>query len=70
MGLSFTYSTQSDRVDRRGSGEGGETEEEWKVGLEEEDGAIRRKGENGVTNRRQTDGHYLFKDIKAKVGAR
>lgn len=28
------------------------------------------EGENGVTNRRQTDGHYLFKDIKAKVGAR
>lgn len=57
-------------MDIRGSGEGREREkEDRKVGLEEEDGAIRRRaGENGVTNRRQTDGHYLFKDMKVKVG--
>lgn len=43
MALSFTYSTQSDKVDIRGSGGGREKLEERKVEREEEDGAIRRR---------------------------
>lgn len=43
MALSFTYSTKSDKVDMRGSGEGREKLEERKVEQEEEDKVIRRR---------------------------
>lgn len=54
----------------RVSGEGREEEERKKSGAGGRRRSDKTEGENGVTNRRQTDGHYLFKDIKAKVGAR
>lgn len=54
----------------RGSSEGRENKkkEEKKSGAEGTRRRDKTEGENDVTNRLQTDGHYLFKDIKAKVG--